>query len=172
MALHGKFVVDNKPVLFLVMPGVGSFPAFSGDDIYRNRGGCTAVVNKGPLPAGRYWLVDRPGGGLRSRAEAFVKVSWNSVMGATTDHSEWFALYREDGVIDDWTWVNGVKRGNFRLHPSGGGGHSFGCITLQSRADFHRLRQVLLQTATVSAGNSGIRAYGSIEVIANGNTCP
>lgn len=23
---------------------------------------------------------------------------------------EWFALYREDGKIDDYTWINGVKR--------------------------------------------------------------
>ncbi|RZF31785.1 DUF2778 domain-containing protein [Paraburkholderia sp. UYCP14C] len=172
MALHGRFVVDNKPLLFLVVPGVGSFPAFSGDDVCRNRSGCTAVVGKGPLPAGKYWMVDRPGGGFRSKAEAFVKVTWNSATGVATDHSEWFGLYRDDSLIDDWTWVNGVKRGNFRLHPSGGGGHSFGCMTLHSRADFHRLRRTLLQTATVSAGNSGIRAYGWIEVIANGKLCP
>ncbi|WP_085483961.1 DUF2778 domain-containing protein [Paraburkholderia susongensis] len=172
MALQGRFVVDNKPVLYLDMMGIGSFPAFSGDDIYRNRGGCTSVAGKGPLPAGKYWIVDRPGGGIGSRAEAFAKDTWNSVMGAATDHSEWFGLYRNDGLIDDWTWVNGIKRGNFRLHPSGGGGHSFGCITLQSRVDFHNLRQALLRTGTIRVGSSDIRAYGWIEVIANGSTCP
>lgn len=172
MALQGKLVVDNQPVLYLVMLGVGAFPAFSGDDMYRNRGGCTAVVSKGPLPAGKYWIVDRPAGGIGSKAAAFAKDMWNAATGVATDHSEWFGLYRDDGLVDDWTWVNGVKRGNFRLHPSGGGGRSFGCITLHSRAEFRKLRQVLLQTTTVAAGNSGLRAYGWIEVIANGNTCP
>ena len=172
MALHGKFVVDNEPVLSLVMPGVGSFPAFSGDGIYRNRGGCTAVVNFGPLPAGRYWIVERPGGGFRSRAEAYLTDAWNTAIGAPTRHTDWFALYRDDGLIDDWTWVNGIRRGNFRLHPSGGAGHSFGCITLQNIVDFRRLRQVLLRAKTIPAGNSGMRAYGCIEVITNGNACP
>ncbi|WP_296660368.1 DUF2778 domain-containing protein [Paraburkholderia sp.] len=160
MALQGKFVVDNKPDLYLVMFGAGAFPAFSGDGSYRNRGGCTAIVTRGPLPAGKYWIVDRPGGGFRSRSEAAIKDMWNAVFGTTTNHSEWFALYRDDGLIDDWTWVNGIKRGNFRLHPSGGSGRSFGCITLQTRADFQRLRQALLHTTTVPARNSGIRAYG------------
>lgn len=172
MPLQGKFVVDNKPVLYLDMKGIGSFPAFSGDEIYRNRGGCTAVVDKGPLPAGKYWIVDRPGGGLGSRAEAYLKDSWNSAIGTPTHHTDWFALYRNDNVIDDWTWVNGIKRGNFRLHPSGGGGHSFGCITLQSGVDFHNLCQALLRTGTIRVGNSDMHAYGWIEVIANGNTCP
>ncbi|WP_311734608.1 DUF2778 domain-containing protein [Paraburkholderia atlantica] len=140
--------------------------------MYRNRGGCTALVNFGPLPACRYWIVDRPSGGFRSRAEAYLTDAWNSAIGAPTRHTDWFALYRDDGLIDDWTWVNGVKRGNFRLHPSGGGGHSFGCITLQNLVDFRKLRQVLLRTKTIPTGNSGIRAYGCIEVITNGNTCP
>lgn len=37
---------------------------------------------------------------------------------APTDHNEWFGLYRDDGKIDDYTWINNVERGNFRLHPS------------------------------------------------------
>ncbi|QYD68558.1 DUF2778 domain-containing protein [Paraburkholderia edwinii] len=172
MALQGKFIVNNEPLSPVTMFGVGTFMAFSGDDIYRNRGGCTAVAGKGPLPAGKYWIVDRPSGGIGSRVEAWTRDTWNTVMGAPSNHSEWFALYRDDASIDDWTWVNGVKRGNFRLHPVGGGGHSYGCITLQSLADFRRLRQALLQTSTVLAGDSGIRAYGWIEVIADGDTCP
>lgn len=172
MALHGKFIVNNEPFSHLVMYGIGSFPAYSGDEIYRNRSGCTAVANKGPLPGGKYWIVDRPSGGIGSRAKARVNDIWSGVMGARTDHAEWFALYRDDYLIDDWTWVNGVKRGNFRLHPAGGSGRSFGCITLPSRGDFHRIRRALLQTTTVPAGASGIRAYGWIEVIANGKNCP
>lgn len=172
MALQGKFIVNNEPVAWLVMFGVGTFPAFSGDDVYRNRGGCTAMVDSGPLPAGKYWIVDRPAGGIGSQVRAWRNDMWNSLMGSPTDHSEWFALYRDDCLIDDWTWINGVKRGNFRLHPAGGNGHSFGCLTLQSPGDFRRLRQALLQTTRMSAGISGLSAYGWIEVIANGKNCP
>lgn len=172
MALHGRFVVDNSKVLMLAICGVGSFPAFSGDGMFLNRGGCTAVVDRGPLPAGKYWIVERPSGGLASRTKASLIDAWNSLRGAPSRHKEWFALYRDDGKIDDWTWVNGVRRGNFRLHPVGGAGLSFGCITLKSLADFKRLHEALLRTSTIPAGNSGIDAYGWIEVIAIGETCP
>ncbi|MBC8740288.1 DUF2778 domain-containing protein [Paraburkholderia sp. UCT31] len=172
MPLQGKFVVDNAPTLTLVVPGVGAFPAFSGDGIYRNRGGCTAAVSKGPLPAGKYWIVARPTGGIASRLQALIKDAYNAARGNPSHHDEWFALYRNDGTIDDWTWVNGVKRGNFRLHPVGGDGVSFGCITLKSVADFSRLRHALLHTPTVLAGSSGLHAYGWIEVTTIGDTCP
>ncbi|HTH61647.1 MAG TPA: DUF2778 domain-containing protein [Paraburkholderia sp.] len=171
MALQGKFVVDNTPTLTLIMPGVGAFPAFSGDDIYRNRGGCTGFVGKGPLPAGKYWIVARPGGGIASRLQASFKDVWNAFHGSPTHHDEWFALYRDDGLIDDWTWVEGVKRGNFRLHPVGGAGVSFGCITLKSVADFRRIRRALMHTSTVSVGDPSINAYGWIEVTTIGDTC-
>lgn len=172
MALQGKFVVDNSPLSPLSMFGVGVFMAFSGEGIYRNRGGCTAVKDNGPIPAGRYWIVDRPAGGLRSKGLAWTKDVWNAAVGSPTDRSEWFALYRDDGKIDDNTWVDGIERGNFRLHPIGGGGHSFGCITLQNGSEFQALRQALLHTTTIAIGKSGLRAYGAVEVITHGKTCP
>lgn len=172
MPLQGKFVVDNQPLLTLAVFGVGAFPAFSGDGVYRNRGGCTAAVSKGPLPAGKYWVVERPTGGITSQLQALLKDAYNAARGNPSHHDEWFALYRDDGQIDDWTWINGIKRGNFRLHPVGGDGVSFGCITLKNVADFKRLRQALLHTTTIPAGNSGARAYGWIEVTIIGDTCP
>lgn len=172
MALQGKFLVENKAISIFTIFGVGAFPAFSGDGIYRNRGGCTAVVDNGPIPAGKYWIVDRPSGGTKSRGLAWAKDTWNSAMGAPSHHSEWFALYRDDGLIDDYTWINGVRRGNFRLHPIGGAGRSLGCITLSSYADFQAVRRALLHTNVVSAGNSGLTAYGWIEVVTYGFTCP
>jgi Protein of unknown function (DUF2778) len=172
MALQGKFVVKNRPLSPLSIFGVGTFMAFSGEGIYRNKGGCTAIKDNGPIPAGRYWIVDRPTGGLRSRTLAWAKDAWNTANGTTINHGEWFALYRDDGKIDDYTWINGLERGNFRLHPIGGGGHSFGCITMQSRSQFQTLRQALLNTTTIPARNSGLHAYGSIEVITHGNACP
>ncbi|MFC0397844.1 DUF2778 domain-containing protein [Paraburkholderia rhizosphaerae] len=172
MAINGKFVIDNTTLSPLVMFGVGSFPAFSGDGIYLNRGGCTKIVNKGPIPAGRYWIVDRPTGGFRSQAEAFIKDVRNQFHGAPSHREEWFALFCDDGQIDDYTWIDGVRRGNFRLHPKAGLGTSLGCITLQSYTHFRVVRQALMQTATVPAGNSGLQAYGWIEVITHGDTCP
>lgn len=172
MAYHGKFIMNNTFLAPLTIFGIGTFHAYSGNNVYRNRGGCTAVPNDGPIPAGKYWIVDRPTGGVRSQAYTWAKDSWNAAMGHASDHTEWFALYRDDGSIDDVTWVNGVKRGQFRLHPAGGQGISLGCITLPSHSDFTAIRRALLQTTTVPARNSGLRAYGTIEVVANGNTCP
>jgi hypothetical protein len=172
MALQGKFLVDNEPLAPLTMYGVGTFMAFSGDEIYRNRGGCTAVPDKGPIPAGKYWILARPVGGLLSQAEAWAKDTYNGYRGTPTHHSEWFALYRDDGLIDDYTWIKGVKRGNFRLHPAGGHGVSLGCITVASNAEFQTIRRALLHTAKIDAGNSGLKSYGWIEVVTYGSTCP
>lgn len=172
MAYTGKFLVKNAPLSPLTINGIGTFNAYSGNDQYRNRGGCTMIPNNGPIPAGKYWIVDRPGGGARSRAYAWAKDTLNSVVGHATHHDEWFALYRDDGTIDDVTWVNGVKRGQFRLHPAGGERISLGCITLPSRVDFLIIRNALLHTVKIPARNSGLRAYGTIEVITYGNHCP
>ncbi|ACR29342.1 Hypothetical protein bglu_1g22440 [Burkholderia glumae BGR1] len=73
---------------------------------------------------------------------------------------------------DDTTWVDGVERGHFRLHPAGGAGISLGCITLPSLTDFMRIRNALLHTVTIPARRAGLRSYGTIEVITYGNTCP
>ncbi|EDT41390.1 DUF2778 domain-containing protein [Burkholderia ambifaria] len=172
MAYTGRFLVNNNFLSPLAIDGLGTFDAYSGDEIYRNRGGCTTMASKGPIPSGKYWIVARPTGGLRSKALAWIKDMWNAYDGGPTDHSEWFALFRDDGMIDDETWVSGVKRGQFRLHPTGGQGTSLGCITLPSRIDFLRIRTALLTTKTIPAGNSGLNAYGTIEVITYGNTCP
>ncbi|WP_075643590.1 DUF2778 domain-containing protein [Paraburkholderia ginsengiterrae] len=172
MALQGKFTVNNQHFSPLAIFGVGTFQAYSGNDIYRNRGGCTAVPDNGPIPAGKYWVIDRPAGGIGSQAWALTKDTWNSIWGAPTHHNEWFALYRDDGLIDDYTWVKGVQRGNFRLHPAGGRGLSLGCITLPTYSDFETIRRAFLHTTTTPAGNSGLTAYGWIEVITYGNACP
>lgn len=171
MAFYGKFIIDEGRSSLIIL-GIGTFKAYSGDGIYRNKGGCTTVPDNGPLPTGIYWIVDRPTGGFRSRTEAHAKDIWSGVVGRRTNHEEWFALYRDDGIIDDHTWINGVERGQFRLHPAGGRGLSKGCITLPGYADFEKIRRALLHTFTIPARNSGIRAYGTIEVTAHGDTCP
>lgn len=82
-----------------------------------------------------------------------------------TDRSEWFALYRDDGAIDDVTYIQGVQRGHFRLHPMGPRGISEGCITLMQKRDFEKLSTYLRQHgATLPIPGTGMRAYGVIEV--------
>ncbi|MFP3617622.1 DUF2778 domain-containing protein, partial [Paraburkholderia sp. SIMBA_050] len=72
----------------------------------------TTVPNDGPLPAGVYYIVDRQSGGRMGWLNDF-----RSDLLAGTHRADWFALYRNDGVIDDWTSLNGIRRGHFRLHP-------------------------------------------------------
>lgn len=148
-----------------------TFLAFSGDGVYRNRGACGMKPMVGPVPAGKYWIVALPEGGLRSQINAGVRDIYNQVVKrATFRHNEWFALWRDDWGIDDYTWVEGVKRGNFRLHP---GTLSEGCITLPHDSDFAMLRNALLRTQQVNIPcMKKLKAYGIIEVIANGKTCP
>ncbi|MEX5384188.1 DUF2778 domain-containing protein [Cronobacter muytjensii] len=171
MALFGKFTINNADFSPLLIYGVGTFMTFSGDSTYRNRGGCVALPDKGPLLPGRYLIVDRPQGGAGSRIRTQVIDAWNSVAGVPSDHTQWFALYRADGLLDDYTWINEVKRGNFRLHPVGGQGLSLGCITLQHSSDFALIRDALLATNKVVMGK-GILTYGEIEVVAYESLCP
>jgi Protein of unknown function (DUF2778) len=172
MPLQGKFIVNNADFSPLIMYGIGTFLAFSGNKAYRNRGGCVAVPNNGPLPHGRYWIVDRPSGNFFRRMYVKAKDIPTWITKTPTDHSEWFALYRDDGFIDDQTWINGVQRGNFRLHPIGPLGVSEGCITLQGHSDFQAIRNALLRTSKIPVRATGLEAYGLIEVITHGNTCP
>lgn len=171
MALHGKFVINDAYYSPLSFPGVGTFLAFSGDGAYRNRGACGMKPMAGPVPAGRYWIVDRPKGGIKSQVITGIKDSWNHYIDGTTfTHNEWFALWRDDGRIDDYTWIEGVKRGNFRLHP---GSLSEGCITLPHDSDFAILRNALLRTLKVDVPYMNkLKAYGTIEVITYGKVCP
>ena len=172
MPLQGRFTLNDADYSPLMFYGVGTFMAFSGRGAYKNRGGCAIIPNEGPIPPGKYWIVDRPsGGGFGSWAHAVVKDTFNKVVrGAEFTRFEWFALYRDDKSIDDETWYNHVWRGHFRLHP---GTISEGCITLPHSSDFALLRNALLRTNKIRVPcMKSLMAYGSIEVIAHGNTCP
>lgn len=170
MALHGKFIINDAYYSPLSFPGVGTFLAFSGNGAYRNRGACGMIPSMGPVPPGKYWIVDRPEGVLKSRVVTHVKDIYNQFAnGATFIHSEWFALWRDDGGIDDFTWTEGVMRSNFRLHP---GVLSEGCITVLHDSDFAMLRNALLRTSQIDVPcMKKLKAYGTIEVIANGGSC-
>ena len=74
--------------------------------------------------------------------------------------------------IDDETWVEGVKRGNFRLHP---GTVSEGCITIAHNSDFAMIRNALMNTSLVQVPcMRSLMARGWVEVVASGSniSCP
>ena len=169
MALYEKFIINNADYSPLIFPGLGTFLAFSGNDIYRNRGGCGMIINKGPLPAGHYYIVERPSGNWVNSVRSWAIDEIKSAFKYHVDHSEWFALYRVDNTIDDSTFFRGVTRGGFRLQP---GQVSEGCITLASQSDFNMLRNALLRTSRIPVPGTDLKAYGTIEVITYGDTCP
>lgn len=88
---------DDGTVAKLFCAGVGVFPVFSGLASMMNRMGCAGLTN-GPIPTGKYWIVDRPRGGLKSWAKQIEK-EWRT----GNDYNSWFALYRQDGLVNDIT---------------------------------------------------------------------
>lgn len=173
MALYGKFILNGADYAPLNFTGVGTFMAFSGNGVNRNRSGCVHIPTEGPLPTGKYWVIDRGQGGILSRGISASKDLYNKMFrGAQFGHSDWFALWRDDWNIDDWTWIKGLKRGNFRLHP---GTISEGCITLSSNSDFGTLRNALLRTSMIDVPcMRNLKARGYIEVSGHeyGKFCP
>jgi RHS repeat-associated protein len=124
------------------------FDAFSGEGEATNNPDFEGDSNKGPIPRGTYYIVDRPKGGRFTRA--------------SKDY--WFALYRYgagDGLINDTTAVGSALRGQFRLHP---GSLSLGCVTLRDREQFMRLWSLLKTTKPGKIPQTDITYYGTITV--------
>lgn len=98
-------LLNRREFTSLNCPGVGNFPAFSGQKEGGNNPDKTNVPDIGPIVRGRYFIVERPSGGtLGPLRERFLKEVYG------TDRSTWFGLYRDDGKIDDYTFIQGVKR--------------------------------------------------------------
>lgn len=152
------FRLNGNGLSNLSCPGVGFFPAYSGNEgQHRNNADSVNVKNIGPLPPGKYYIVERP----RSMS-TYVK-DYFATKYTGSDHSSWFALYREDSKIDDITFIDKVSRGSFRLHPAGYAGVSNGCITLASPAHFAVLRDALLKSPQFLVAGS-LYAYGTVQV--------
>jgi len=156
---YNEKMLDN--MVQLRCAGVSVFPVFSGLGAFTNVPEFSGHKN-GPIPLGKYWIVDRPMGGIGSMermVEKWIKTG--------NRYWEWFALYRQDGLIDDKTFVDGVNRGSFRLHPlrPDGTGISDGCITFCNHADFDQVRQALLRTQMQPVPYSSLRAYGELNVV-------
>ncbi|WP_179404069.1 DUF2778 domain-containing protein [Burkholderia guangdongensis] len=141
-----KFELNGEPMSVFEIAG-RKFPAFSGESPYTNKRAYACVVNKGPLPAGTYYIVDRKSGG---------RLGW--LWDAISSHDDWFALYADDGRIDDELFCDGVKRGSFRLHS---GRVSKGCITIPNQADFNVIRGIL-RGMSAYIPRTDIGCYGKV----------
>lgn len=159
MPVACSFILNRRSMSTFLCPGFGSVAAFSGMEPYVDDPDATVVQKKGPLLKGTYYIIDRESGG---------RLGWlydlASDLSNGTRRGEWFALYRSDATIDDWTCVEGVRRGNFRLHPSGRRGISEGCITLPDRKQFDKLRTFLKSQLTAKVPGANFDYYGTVTV--------
>ncbi|MBO1361424.1 DUF2778 domain-containing protein [Acetobacter sacchari] len=159
MAVSCTFSLNNKSSSVLHCEGFGDLPAFSGAAGAVDNPAKVGIPMVGPLPRGLYYIVGRQSGGrfgwLYELVHRYILQS---------DQSDWFALYRADGQIDDYTFIEGIKRGNFRLHPAGIRGISEGCITVVDRTGYARLRTKILGGQMMSIPGAGMLAYGTVEV--------
>jgi hypothetical protein len=152
------FTLNGKPVTYLEGSGM-RYPAYSGAGEDVNNPNAISHAMKGPLPPGRYYIIDRQSGGRIGSARDKAHDYWTH----TTNH-DWFALYSFD-TNSDTTFINNVKRGNFRLHPEGAQHLSEGCITLKSSSDFYGLRYRLKNTSLFcEIPGTRIRYYGTVLV--------
>ena len=124
---------------------------FSGDGDHRNKPESENVAGAGPIPRGEYYVVQRESGGT---------LGWLYDLFSGKD--TWFALLAVDEKIDDYTNVDGVNRGEFRMHP---GSKSFGCITFSNNQWYDDWRNLVLQTSTEKISGTDIFAYGKVRVI-------
>lgn len=159
MAITCSYVLNGMETSILNCAGVGNFPAFSGQLAGRNNSTLTCISEIGALPTGRYFIVSRQSGG---RLGGLRNIGLKYIYG--TDRESWFALYRDDGKINDETFIEGIKRGAFRLHPIGPRALSEGCITMTSQVDFDYLRTALLETSMIGVPGTSLKAHGTIRV--------
>jgi hypothetical protein len=156
------FELNGQAVSILKCEGGLQYDAFSGNGApYVNNPKYQSTVQAGPLPVGRYYIVDRQSGGRLG----WLRESIQSL--GSTDKSGWFGLYRDDGKIDDHTIVEGIGRGAFRLHPMGPLGISEGCVTLHSAIGFEELSAFLRSKKGEYVPGTQLKYYGVLEVSAS-----
>lgn len=146
------FKINKTPMSDFKL-GSTSFPAFSGLGQHINRRASACISGSGPIPPGIYYIFDRQSGGLLGPLRDLF-----------TDRDEWFALYAEDNRIDDETFCDKIKRGEFRLHPKGTTGRSEGCIVINRKADFMHLRIILKNSIQIEIPGIHLKAYGRLVV--------
>ena len=155
MPAECTFRLNHMKTSTLNCSGFGIVTAYSGTGRNINNPSATDLPNDGPLPKGVYYIVDRESGGkLGGLRDLFGDLV------AGTHRGDWFALYRND----DQTFVRGVRRGSFRLHPVGYWGISEGCITLPQVQQFEKLRKYLKSRKTQEIPGTNMDYYGRVSV--------
>jgi hypothetical protein len=144
-----SFKLNDLPISAFEITG-HSFPAFSGQAPHLNKFSAMCMPDLGPIPVGTYYIINRQSGG---------RLGW--LWDRLYRRDDWFALYANDGRIDDETFCNGILRGNFRLHH---GGASRGCITIVEKSDFHVIKGLLLESGSAFIPRTDIRHYGRVIV--------
>jgi hypothetical protein len=152
LMIHCEFELNNKRVSQFKYANRQA-EAFSGNGVHTNRLQSVCMPSIGPIPPGKYYIVDRQSGGFLGALYDFLE-----------NKSQWFSLYAIDNKIDDVAYCEAVKRGQFRLHPKGPLGRSEGCITIEKPADFVQIRAMLKGTNTVNIPNTELQAYGMVVV--------
>ena len=153
------FELDRKETSRLQCSGFGAVVAFSGHEQGRGNPDWTAVENYGPIPHGTYYIVDRQSGGRMGPLRDAVS---RHIYGSS-DRTTWFTLWNPR--TGDSTVVNGVTRGNFRLHPRGAQGRSQGCIVVDNPSDFDRLERYLrARKPVIPVPGTSLKAYGKVIV--------
>ncbi|RMM11287.1 hypothetical protein ALQ25_100555 [Pseudomonas coronafaciens pv. atropurpurea] len=154
------FELTGQSMSLLKCSNNESYEAFSGLTDFANDPAEVSNAENGPLPPGRYYILNRESGGtlgwLRDPITDLI---------ARTNRSDWFSLYRDDGQIDDSTIIDNVKRQNFRLHPVGPMGVSEGCVTMTSKLGFEQLSVYLHNMDGDRIPGSGQKYYGILDVI-------
>jgi hypothetical protein len=159
MPVQCTFRLNKQQTSTLSCSGFGEVTAYSGQEDGRDNPTATSIIDVGPIPPGKYYLLDRQSGGRLGWFHDIV--SQYNVF--TTDRSKWFMLWNER--TGDTTFINGVRRGEFRLHPEGPRRFSQGCITLPSQHEFDRLeRYIRSRPADVPVPGTTSKAYGIVEV--------
>lgn len=146
---HFVFYLNSKDMSSIECGCGDKYDAFSGSGSAKNNPNESQDVDDGPIPPGRYYIVNRPSGGRLG----FVD-TWKG-------KDEWFALYADDGSPNDYTATGIHLRGQFRLHP---GTISKGCVTLPSKTDFEAIRERLMHTKQEYIPGTKVLYYGTITV--------
>ncbi|RMT37182.1 hypothetical protein ALP50_200029 [Pseudomonas syringae pv. spinaceae] len=157
---HCTFELTGQPMSQLKCSNNESYEAFSGKTDFVNNPDEVGNAKNGPLPPGRYYILDREHGGMLG----WIRDPIHDLF-ARTDRDDWFSLYRDDGSIDDSTIVNNVTRGSFRLHPAGPMRVSEGCVTLTSKLGFEQVSIFLRNMTGDLIPGTTKKYYGVLDVI-------
>ena len=132
---------------------------FSGNGDGKNNPDNVGNKDNGPIPPGKYYVIKRQSGGIRSQIEDWTYKLWND-----NDKTQWLAFIAIDDALDDQKEINGVFRSSFRMHY---GTRSLGCITFLDKEVFEKAREFILETESRTVkGADGTEYiyYGILEV--------